>query len=122
MSEAGRFDPCRNLFKKIQILPLQSQYIFSLLVFVVKNKNYFTSNMKLHNVNTHNNCHLHLPSTNVSVAQKGVFFSGSKIYNNLLTNIKLSSGDVKHFKSLLRSCLIEHAMYSIDEFYKTTSH
>jgi len=32
---------CRDLFKKLYILPLQSQYIFSLLMFIVKNKDLF---------------------------------------------------------------------------------
>ena len=31
---------CRDLFKKLYILPLQSQYIFPLLMFVVKNKGF----------------------------------------------------------------------------------
>jgi hypothetical protein len=31
-------DPCRELFKKLKILPFQSQYIFSLLLFVVNSK------------------------------------------------------------------------------------
>jgi hypothetical protein len=35
---------CRNLFRKLDILPLASQYILSLMLFVVKNKNEFTVN------------------------------------------------------------------------------
>jgi hypothetical protein len=31
-------DSCRDLFKKLQILPIYSQYIYSLLLFVVKNR------------------------------------------------------------------------------------
>jgi hypothetical protein len=30
---------CRNLFRKLEILSLASQYILSLMLFVVKNKN-----------------------------------------------------------------------------------
>jgi len=32
---------CRSLFKKFQILPLKSQYMLSLLMFVVQNKTFF---------------------------------------------------------------------------------
>jgi hypothetical protein len=32
---------CRVLLKKLHVLPLQSQYIFSVLMFVVKNKDFF---------------------------------------------------------------------------------
>jgi hypothetical protein len=35
---AGRYDSCHELFRKLEILPLQSPYIVSLLVFVIKNK------------------------------------------------------------------------------------
>ena len=32
---------CRSLFKKFQILPLKSQYMLTLLMFVVQNKTFF---------------------------------------------------------------------------------
>jgi hypothetical protein len=35
----GSKDSCGALFKNLKILPLQSQYILSLLIFVVDNKN-----------------------------------------------------------------------------------
>jgi hypothetical protein len=75
-------DSCRELLKKLQILTLQSQYIFSLLVFVVKNRSYFIFNSDIHDINTRFNQNLHLPFTNLTLVQKGVFFSGSKIYIN----------------------------------------
>jgi len=34
-------DSCREQFKKLKILPLQIQYILSLLLFVIDNGNYF---------------------------------------------------------------------------------
>jgi hypothetical protein len=34
-------DSCREHFKKLKILPLQSQYMLSLLLFVVDNGDYF---------------------------------------------------------------------------------
>jgi hypothetical protein len=37
-------DSCRELFKKMEILPLYSQYIFSLLTYVIKNKHLFSTN------------------------------------------------------------------------------
>jgi hypothetical protein len=38
MEGCGNRVSCRNLFKKLQILPLTSQYMLSLLMFVVQNK------------------------------------------------------------------------------------
>jgi len=110
---------CRQLFKHLQILSLPSQYIFSLLVFVIKNRDFFQSNSEIYNLNTRYNRNLHLPSTNLTSVQKGVLFSGSKIYNHLPSNIKALSNDAKCFKTALKNYLIEHSFYSLDEFYRS---
>jgi hypothetical protein len=94
ITSSGRLVSCCGLFKKLQMLPLQSQYIFSLLLFVAKKRNYFIANTDTHDIDTHYNYILYLPSTNLSIVQKGVLFSGSKIYNNLPLNIKLLSKDI----------------------------
>jgi len=41
MEGCGNRVSCRSLFKKLQILPLISQYMLSLLMFVVQNKTFF---------------------------------------------------------------------------------
>jgi len=107
---------CRQLFKQLQILSLPSQYIFSLLIFVNKNRGLFQSNSEIHDLYTRFNHNLHLPSTNLILVQKGVLYSGNKIYNHLPSNIKVLSNDTKLFKSTLKSYLIEHMLYSLDEF------
>jgi hypothetical protein len=43
-------DSCRDLFKELKMLPFISQYIFSLLLFIVNNKNYFITNLENHNI------------------------------------------------------------------------
>ena len=40
-------DSCRELFKNLKILPLHLQYIFSLLIFVVKNKDHIKNQFKI---------------------------------------------------------------------------
>ena len=42
----------RNLFKELNILPLHSQYILALAVFVAKNIDDFTANSDIHSINT----------------------------------------------------------------------
>jgi len=37
-------DSCRELFKKLEILLLYSQYIFSISIFVIKSKHLFYKN------------------------------------------------------------------------------
>ena len=111
----------RNLYKKLKILPLPSQYIFSLLVLVNKSRSCFISNSEIHDINARHNHNLYFPSTNLTLVQRGVLFSRSKIYNHLPLNIKLLSKDAKHFKSTLGTYLTEHAFYSLDENYQLTS-
>ena len=55
---------CCKLFKKFNILPLHSQYIFSLLFFVVKNIEEFISNSEVHSINTRHKSDLYPPSEN----------------------------------------------------------
>jgi hypothetical protein len=117
----GKCDSCKNLFKQLQILTLPSQYIFSLLVFVVKNRDLFLCNSEIHNINTRYNYSLHMPTTNLTLVQKGVLYCGRRIYNHLPLHIKILSNDLKHFKSKLKSFLIEQTLYSLEELYQVTS-
>ena len=43
---------CRNLSKKLQVLLLTSKYMLSLLMFIVQNKNLFSTNTENHNIDT----------------------------------------------------------------------
>jgi hypothetical protein len=55
ITNSKRGDSCRELFKKLEILPLQSQYIFSLLMFMAENREQFKTNSQIHNTNTRHN-------------------------------------------------------------------
>ena len=121
ITNKGKRNSCRQLFKTLQILTVPSQYIFSLLVFVNKNKGLFLSNSEIHDINTWNNYNFHLPSTNLTLVQKGVHYSGSKVFNHLPKNIKILFHDFKRFKSVLKSFLTEHTFYSLEEFYQFTT-
>jgi hypothetical protein len=45
-----RRDSCQGLFKKLNILSLPSQYIFSLLLFLTKDMDLFKTNFSCHNI------------------------------------------------------------------------
>ena len=96
-------DSCQQLYKQLQILALPAQYIFSFLMFVIKHRDFFPSNSDIHDRNTRNNHNLYLPTTNLTLIQKGVLHSGIKIYNHLPTHIKTLSKDPKHFKLKLKA-------------------
>jgi len=108
----------RPLFKKLGILPLPSQYIFSLLLFVVTNKKFFSLNSQIHSIYTRHTDNLHLPQTGLTSVQKGVTYSGCKIYNHLPVHIKNSSNNIPLFKKLLKKLLLQYVFYSVDKYYQ----
>jgi hypothetical protein len=79
----------------------------------------FLSNSEIHDINTRNNSNVHLTSTNLALVQKGVLYSGSKVYNCLPSHVKALSNEPKRFKSTLKSYLIEQAFYSLDDYQST---
>jgi len=72
-----------------------------IILFVIKNKDQFLCNSQVHKINTRQNSNLYVPSVNLAIYQKGVNYSGIKIYNHLLTTIKDLSGDKNKLKLAL---------------------
>jgi hypothetical protein len=48
------------------------------------------------------------------VYQKGVYYAGIKIFNNLPMEIKSISENLKRFKTVLRYFLNTHSFYTVD--------
>jgi hypothetical protein len=57
-------------------------------------------------------------ASNLSVYQKGVHFTGIKVFNRLPVAIKQLSHDLKQFKRALKGFLYLHSFYSLDEYLK----
>jgi hypothetical protein len=110
-------DSCREHFKKLKILPLPSQNILSLLLFVVDNGDYFKVNSEIHDINTRNKLHLHPPISNLSVYQKGTHYSGIKAFNSLPPQVKDSSHNRNQFKRALKNFLYFHSFYTLNEYF-----
>jgi len=110
-------DSCRELFKKLEILPLYSQYIFSLSIFVIKNKLFFFTNCQIHSVRTRFKTNLHPPIANLTKFQKGVYYSGIKIFNNLPHNIKDLAYETKLFWNALKRFLLSNSFYNSEEYF-----
>jgi hypothetical protein len=113
----GNRDSCRILLKKLTSLPLVSQYILSLLISVVNNRDKFLINSEINNTNTRHISNLHLPSANLDIYQTGVHYSGTKICNSLTFTIKKFSNNPRTFKSALKQCLHMKSFYSLDKYY-----
>jgi hypothetical protein len=63
-------DSCKEMFSKLRILTLYSQYIFSIPMFVVKHKDLFTINMELHKINSCQKSDPHIPLVSLTKAKK----------------------------------------------------
>jgi hypothetical protein len=106
----------RGLFKRLQILPLPCEYIFSLLNFIINNQEHFQINSVVHSVNTRNKNHLHRPVASLTGFQKSTYYSGINIFNNLPSSLKSPMNEKATFKVALKIYLNTHSFYSVDEF------
>jgi exonuclease III len=107
---------CRHIFKKLEILPLNSQYIYSMLLFVSTHKQLFITNSDSHSIHTRQRDNLHVPMASLTAFQKGVYFSGVKIFNRLPAELKQLSSRPKQFKIASKRYLASHCFYTLDEF------
>ena len=111
---------CRRLFKKLEILTVPSQYIYSLMSFFIGNQEKFLTNSSVHNINTRNTHHLHRPVANLSCFQKDASYSGIRIFNSLSRSITNLKNEQTQFKEALKKFLNAYSFYSVDEFFTCT--
>lgn len=64
---------CRNIFMKLKILLSASQYIFSLMLSVIKNKDQLTLNSEIYNINTRQQYNFLRPVSNFTKYLKRKF-------------------------------------------------
>ena len=76
MEGCGNRVLCINLVKKLQTLPLTSQYMLAPLMFVVQNKNLFLTNNENHNLDTRQRKNLYLPQANLPFTKKELIIQG----------------------------------------------
>jgi hypothetical protein len=87
----------------------------------VKNTDEFITNSEVHTINTQHRSDLHPSSLNLTEYQKGVYYSGIKIFNYVTQNIKKLSWKVKKFKLALKIFLLMGSFYSLDEYFEWIS-
>jgi len=117
ITNSNRNASCRELFKKLNILPLQSQYIYSILLFITKNKDQFPLNSNMHTINTRHKNNMHVPPANLTMYQKDVYYSGVRIFNHLPTTIQNLFDNKERFLIALKKFLLNNSFYSLKEYY-----
>jgi hypothetical protein len=87
------------------------------LLFVINNRDYFMVNSEIHNINTSTKSNLHWPISNLSVYQKGTYYSGIRVFNSLPSQIKDLSHNRNQFKHAFKNDLYFHSFYTLDEYF-----
>jgi hypothetical protein len=118
MVRARNRDSCKRIFGPLKILPLPSQYIYSLVMFVVNNMDLFIINNDRYTTETRNSSNLYFPLSNITIFQKGMQYFGINAYNNLPDKIKHLSNNKNQFKKTLLLFFYLHSFYSIEECFK----
>jgi hypothetical protein len=108
-------DSCRELFQILKILSLCSQYIFSLLLYIVNNKQLFMTNLEIHKISTRSSTNLHPPISNLTKLQKGAYYSGIKIF--IISHLTCLCNKIKLLRPDLKRFLYTNSFYSIEEYF-----
>ena len=67
---------------------------------------FFLTNSEHHNLDTRQRNNLYLPQANLTIYQKGAYYLGIKIFNNLPLEIKNVAGNQKKFKIALKKIFV----------------
>jgi FtsZ-interacting cell division protein ZipA len=88
---------CKNLFKRLEILSLPSEYIFSLISFIT---NTISTNQLL-----------------TSHDFRKAYYAGISIFYNLPSDFTSLMNGKTHFKAAQKQYLNAHSFYSVGEYF-----
>ena len=99
-----------HILRRLKVLPLKSQYIRSLLIIIVNDRDQFLIISEIHNINTRHSLNLHLPLENLDIYHKGTI----QVFRILIVSLStlkylylpLIRGHLKCFKTFLIHDLI----------------
>jgi hypothetical protein len=60
---------------------------------------------------------LHIPISNLTLFQYGVWYSSIKTYNHLPLTLKELSNDIFKFKAALIQFILKNLFYTLEEYY-----
>ena len=74
-------------------------------------------NTENYNLDTRQKNNLHLPQANLTIYQKGAYYSGIKMFNNLPLEIKNVADNQKKIKTALKKFLYTYSFYTLEEYF-----
>jgi len=78
----------------------------------------FTTNNQIPNLHTGSKTNLHPPIVHLTKFQKGAYYSGFKIFNNLPCEINDLANEPIRFRNALRRFLLINSFYNSEEYFK----
>ena len=96
--------------------PIFSIYFFYLNI-CGENKHLFNTNNQIHSFHARYKANLHQPTANLTKYQKGVYYSGVKIFNNLPKEIKDLTNQTTPFRNSLKRFLLLNCFYNRKEYF-----
>lgn len=105
---------CRGIFKRENILTVSALYILECLIFNFKNKHYYDSVKKRHDINVRNVAYV-FPKHHLSHTEKSMFYMSIRLFNSLPRCIQCINR-LQNFTVAVKSLLNEIEPYSVNEF------
>ena len=99
----------------MNILTLVLLYIMEVICYIRKHHQFVDLNSNIHTHNTRRKMDIHIQSHNTDLCKRSVINMGTKLYNKLPGYIK-EIDSYKTFKKELKSLLLLHSFYSVEEF------
>ena len=103
------------MFKELKILTIVSLYILEVISYLRRHHQFVELNSNVHAYNTRRKRDIHIQSYKTDLYKRSVINMGSKLYNKLPDYIK-EIESYKTFRKQLKSFLLRHAFYSVEEF------
>ncbi len=87
------------------------------MCFLCNNLTLYKPNISYHKHDTRRKLDLHCELKNLSMVQKGVHYTSTKVFNALPSEIKTSVNEPSKFKQVLKQFLLEKSIYTLDEYF-----
>ena len=98
-----------------------SQYILAVLTFMSNNREQYFANSEIHNINTRHTSNIHPPRAHLNIYQKGVYYSGTKIFNSLPRDTNTCTDNPKTLKKAVKNFLYTKSFHSLSEYYNNNT-
>jgi len=97
----------------MEILDFYSQFMFSLLLYMLNNKHLFTKNLEVHinDIRSANIFHLHF--INLTKYQNATNYAGIKIFNHLPTHMQCVANGIQILKLAFKWFLLSNSFCSL---------